>query len=86
MIPTPARRKICLRSIEVAIAMPLEATIYLADNPVSTMFDETKYGHVDHFVDNFEAASAFMYAVGANKQKGLGDVSFALTDNMGVQA
>lgn len=74
-----------LRSIEVAIAMPLEATIYLADNAASTGFDDTEYAHVtSHFAHNFEQATAFMYAVGANKQKGLGDVSFILDSQEAV--
>lgn len=75
-----------LRSIEVAIAMPLEATIYLADNPASTGFDDEEYAHVKtNFAQNFEHVTAFMYAIGANKQKGLGDVTFTLTDYKGAE-
>lgn len=74
-----------LRSIEVAIPMQLHATIYLAEFASETGFSDEQYEHVKHyFVTNLERAFAFIWSLGANKYKGLGEVSLHVAQGADV--
>lgn len=72
-----------LRSIEVAIPMQLEAYLHFAEFESGMGLSEENYSEIRaNFIKNFCISCVFIPAIGANKHKGLGEVSMTIEEQV----
>lgn len=77
---TGTAKAMSLRAIEVCLPCQLEATVELDEVLLYENFDADEAGDIQKFfATNMDVALGFIWAVGASKFKGLGDVVISAT-------